>query len=184
MLHLVCLLVWFGPCVVVDEPELKLSATDVHEIIARIVARNPVDREVLFIDLLYGSKTELCADDRALKELESNLHELGDQRFAEAFSADAKYRRWLLDAVQELRFNLASRDQDLQLLAQHFESASLKLGLSLNHVSHYKLLYLIRYLGTTRGRSIVVPTSGKGVLATQLLVLLQSEHSSRRERQP
>lgn len=184
MVYLVCLLVCFAPAPVLDDPELKLSATDVHEIIARIVARQPADREILFVDLLYGAKAELCSDDRVLQELERSLHETGDQRFADDFATDPKYRLWLLDAVQELRFNLASREQDLMLLAQYFESTSLRLGLSLNHVSHYKLLYLIRYLGTARGRAIIVPTNGKGVLATQLLVLLQAEHSSRRDRQP
>ncbi len=183
MVHLLFLLAWLGPSLTLDDVKLNVSDADVHEIIASIVSRNPINREVLFIDMLYGSKASLCTDDNVLREMARSLTDLKDQRFAEDFATNPKYRLWLLDAVHELRFNYASKEQDLQLLAQHFESTSQTIGLSLNNVSQYKLLYLIRYLGTMRGRAIIVPTKGKGVSATQLLVLLQEEHNSRLDRQ-
>lgn len=162
-----------------DEIPGNLTVGDYESVIREVVVKQPSNKEIMFIDMLYQLDSNLRYDERSLKQIERYLYKTRDRRFAKIFEVDPLYKNWMLEIIADFRHYNANKSQVIMGLANDMDHAGHILGNALNSMPTYQLLYLIRYLGSSPHRILKDLGNKKVLTSSQLLIVLQEEQNSR-----
>lgn len=159
-----------------------LSAFDREEgaaLVAHIVKRQPLNREVMFVEMLFaGPHRDILFDDDDLDSLAKMVRRTKGKRFQKEYAVDTKYRAWLLTNLEELKGYNASKLEDLLVVAGKMNNASLEMNDRLNNINKRNLLYLIQFAaGLPSGKTLTEQPFRISV--GQLLPVLRAEYNSR-----
>lgn len=160
-------------------PTKSLQRADIERVVEKTVASRPVDREVLFVGLvfMYLDKTVLFDTD-ALKTMIDEIEGVKASRFERKFDADPKFQSWMLQGLQDLVHFNKTKTEDLRRLAQKMTDASLDMNDALEYLNRRQLLFLIQY-ASQRPPQTQLASSPRKITIAQLLEVLRTEQNQR-----
>lgn len=154
---------------------------DARAVMAVIVAEQPADREVMFVNLLFAHlKAEIAFDADNLKTFYNTVEQMSARRFEKIYGGDPGVRTWLMDNLQDLRRFNEAKWNDLNRLAKlmSFKQGSLELQEALTNLSRRKLLFLIQF--ASKQKPLEVLAQGDADINTlQLLTVMRAELNAR-----
>ena len=162
-----------------DEIPLSMTVGDYEQIIGDIVGNQPANKEIMYVNMLFQLKAPIRYSDDALKQIERILARTSDHRFAKSYSVNPLYRKWMLEIVSDFRTYNADKEARIQRLAADMDDSGHSIGDALNTMPGNQLLYLIRFLGSSKHRPLLERADGKMISSSQLLVVMQEEQNSR-----
>lgn len=170
-------------CLMLPGFTATLSAFDREEgaaLVAHIVQRQPADREIMFIEMLFsGPNRNMLFHDQDLEGLVNMVRKTRNKRFARDYEADVKYRAWLLDNLDEVRAYNQSKWDDLNAVAVKMSDASLEMNDRLNNLNKRNLLYLIQFAAGLPSSQVLTDKPFR-ISVGQLLPVLRAEYNTRK----
>lgn len=150
-------------------------------IIQKIVSKQPSDREVMYIEMLYVhiNKT-IRYDKKALSSLVRELSNTSDRQFQKRYQVDPKYGHWMLRNLEEMQIYNQNKKIEIKRFAIALDEAGHTIGSAAEHTSNHKLLFLIQYLSQQPHHQIIMRPNDKGINPKQLMVVLQAELNGRK----
>jgi len=163
-----------------DDYQDSRTGVDIDRVVGDIVTARPGDREVMFINMVFGQlKKDHLFDQGVLNELHRTLAKMGDRKFEKRFGADRRYRAWLVMNLREMALYCDSMEADVLDLAAKMDASGHLIAGALNNTNSNQLLYLIRYLSGNPARELRQMENGRWITAGQLMVVMQFEQNQR-----
>lgn len=165
--------------IVAATPTASLNRADIYDMVEKTVVAKPVNKEVMFISLLFANlKKEAVFSSEALEDIIEEIEDVRESRWERKFGADLKYRAWLLESLRDMVIFNETKWDDIKTLAQKMTDASLEMNEALEHMNRRQLLFLIQYTSQHPPMQTLAESPRK-ITVGQLLKVLRAEQNNR-----
>jgi hypothetical protein len=160
-------------------PSISLKRSEIYDVVEKAVIPEPVNREVMFISLLFTHlNKQVVFDNDALESIVEEIEDIKPSRWERKFGADFKYRGWVIESLRDMIVFNKTKWEDISNLAQKMTDASLEMNAALEHMNRRQLLFLIQFT-SQQSLSTRLAEKPRKITVGQLLHVLRAEQNNR-----